>query len=208
MTGRKRITPRDEKHARQLQRARDYNKKKRQTMVARNRVRRFERRGLHNPDGMPLNAAECISFVEQHCADWRGNANYRGIFWSPLVTKHYLGALMASQGPHCAKTGVQFRRPLPHEVKIRACGQIADFPFTISLDRIDSNKGYEPGNLRFVLNWTNKALGVWGDAIFDEIVDGIITNRPQKKRAPRKSRRPTDIIDIEELLAATPPTVH
>lgn len=38
-------------------------------------------------------------------------------------------------------------------------------PFAPSLDRIDAQHGYVPGNVRVVCRWVNVAMGTWGEAV-------------------------------------------
>lgn len=48
-------------------------------------------------------------------------------------------------------------------------------PFVASIDRIDSDRGYEPGNVRLVCLAVNIARGAWGDDVFARIVTGAAT---------------------------------
>jgi hypothetical protein len=50
-------------------------------------------------------------------------------------------------------------------------------PYSPSLDRIDSLKGYEPGNCRVVLFAVNTACGAWGEQVFREIATAWIAHQ-------------------------------
>jgi hypothetical protein len=66
------------------------------------------------------------------------------------ITPKYFAALVREH-TRCAVTGVAFE----FEGKRN--------PFRPSLDRIDSSRGYEPGNVRLVTLAANLAMSNWGD---------------------------------------------
>ena len=47
-------------------------------------------------------------------------------------------------------------------------------PFAPSLDRIDSSKGYTPGNVRVVLYAANAAMNEWGFDVLLQMARGIV----------------------------------
>lgn len=53
-------------------------------------------------------------------------------------------------------------------------------PFQPSLDRIDSGKGYEPGNLRMVALSVNYCMSHWGERIFLQISASMMARHLQK----------------------------
>ncbi len=52
----------------------------------------------------------------------------------------------------CALTGLEFNLE----------GNVKQHPRTLSMDRIDSSKGYEPGNVRLICYALNVSFGHWG----------------------------------------------
>lgn len=67
-----------------------------------------------------------------------------------LRREHILPALAAGR---CEATGIPF---------VFGAGRS---PFSPSIDRIDSSKGYIPGNIRIVLLAFNVACGEWGEEV-------------------------------------------
>jgi hypothetical protein len=81
------------------------------------------------------------------------NAQVKGI--KHTITKDYLETLFIGCQGFCPITGIKLET---------ATGSIAvRNPKGISVDRIDSAKGYEPGNVRIVSTWYNNAKGAWDD---------------------------------------------
>lgn len=76
--------------------------------------------------------------------------------------------LMAQSKDKCALTGVRFSAESYGAHKR---------PFAPSLDRIDSSKGYENGNCRFVCVAANVALNEWGDDIFDRLACAYVAKK-------------------------------
>jgi hypothetical protein len=77
--------------------------------------------------------------------DIRRGAAARGVFVSPEITPDYLESLFVSQEGRCALTGVQISLP-----------ESWNGAKTASLDRIDSSKGYLPGNVQWVHKVVNR----------------------------------------------------
>ena len=78
------------------------------------------------------------------------------------ITEKYLSILWDRCNGACALTGIVFHETSESLHKRR--------PYIPSLDRINSNKGYIKGNVRFVCVIVNMALFTWGDEDFDRIV--------------------------------------
>lgn len=76
----------------------------------------------------------------------------------------FLEKLWQDQGGRCALSGIPFA---PY-------GEKVNFPFTPSLDRIDSKKGYIEGNVRFILFGLNTALSNYGLEVYLEIAKAVI----------------------------------
>lgn len=62
----------------------------------------------------------------------------------------------------------------------------------MSIDRIDSEKGYEVGNVRWVSYWANLALGTWGDKTFIELAQDAIEHHKNPKPLPPLVLLPDD----------------
>jgi hypothetical protein len=75
---------------------------------------------------------------------------------SPAFIDHCIG-LYKVQGGRCAVTGIALRI----ETTWRD-------PKNVSIDRVDNERGYVPGNVRLVTQWANNAMGSWGlDTMLD-----------------------------------------
>ena len=83
------------------------------------------------------------------------NAEQRGWEWS--LSPEYIWEQFESQGKRCALTGLELK--LPRTSQDRSLGR-----WTASLDRIDSKRGYVPGNVQ----WIHKRLQPMKRALSDE----------------------------------------
>jgi hypothetical protein len=88
------------------------------------------------------------------------HANRWNVTWT--VSLEYLRTLWTTQNQKCALTGL----PLT--------------PFNLSLDRIDSNRGYEPGNVQWVLDSINKMKLDHTVKQFIELCELVITHSKEK----------------------------
>lgn len=52
-------------------------------------------------------------------------------------------------------------------------------PYVVSIDRIDSAKGYEAKNIRLVVSAVNLAMNEWGLEIFDRIAREYVKRESQ-----------------------------
>jgi len=87
--------------------------------------------------------------------NWRGHKNLSGTFFDRIkniakrkeipftVNIEYLGNLYDKQHGKCAISGKEITMPMSWK-------EIRTFSYTASLDRIDSSKNYEEGNLQWV----------------------------------------------------------
>ena len=81
------------------------------------------------------------------------------------LTEHDVAELQrAIDAGHCAVTGIPFI--YDHR------GSFA----SPSIDRIDSDKGYEPGNVRMVCKIVNMAMGHWGEDILRFVMQSWFAN--------------------------------
>jgi hypothetical protein len=121
---------------------------------------------LHLRDAYPVRVEEA---AERIFASARKHAYGRQIAF-PLTLDEAL-ALLRHQNHRCAVSGLKFK---PRD-KTSAPG--VRLPFAPSLDRIDCAKGYENGNVRWVLTAVNIALADWGEDQLVEIAKAIVRKR-------------------------------
>ncbi len=88
-------------------------------------------------------------------SDWKGKASYRGIDWS--LTEEYLKALPQT----CHYSGIDLTLE-------------QNKPNTISLDRIDSSKGYVEGNVVFCSWRINQAKNTMSQQEFLSMCKSIV----------------------------------
>lgn len=113
--------------------------------------------------------ADPVRILYHRCKS-RERHNRRRRFVGFSLTLAYLRKLWHHQGGKCAVTG------LPFDVSF----ENPKNPFAPSLDRMDSNKGYEPDNVVFVLWGVNAALNAWGYDAFIEIARAATQQRECK----------------------------
>lgn len=85
----------------------------------------------------------------------RSQAEHRKWDWDLPV--HVLWDIYANQDGKCAVTGVK----LSH---LKGTQRHKN-PWAISIDRIDSDLGYIPQNVRLVCHWYNNAKNTWDDQV-------------------------------------------
>lgn len=85
--------------------------------------------------------------------------------WPSCLTLRELTQLMLESRGACAVTGLPFARQV-RPLTLRN-------PRAVSIDRIDSSKGYIPGNCRLVLLAVNLGMSQWGETHFREICYGV-----------------------------------
>lgn len=84
-----------------------------------------------------------------------------------LISREFLSSLYEEQGGRCALTGFEFVLDCPSS-------GWKNHPFSISLDRIDSSKGYSVDNVRFVITAINLAMSEWGEDVFREVIGAYL----------------------------------
>lgn len=88
-------------------------------------------------------------FREGFLNSFKRSAASRGIFYSEDLTPEYLYKLLESQNFRCALSGYKL---LPNDTLDDTKQNL-----NLSLDRIDSSKGYEVGNVQWVTKYVNWA---------------------------------------------------
>lgn len=104
----------------------------------------------------------------------------RGRFLTVTITHEQAAALLEKQGGRCAFTG----EPLtfaPRKSRRMASRQ------TASLDRIDSSKGYELGNVQWVHKTVNIAKQALTDAEYVEWCRRVVEHRLSQNGTPRQT---------------------
>jgi hypothetical protein len=95
---------------------------------------------------------------------WRGareRANKKGIEFT--LTREWVLKRLATGV--CEATGIRFNS----ETFIGRCG-----PYSPSIDRIDSSKGYTPDNCRMICWALNMGLSEWGEEVYLDIAKAFI----------------------------------
>jgi len=91
------------------------------------------------------------------------------------LTLEYIAQLWEEQGGICPLTGWELQPPLG----TRGFAEGRQ-PRNASLDRIDANKGYTRGNVRYVALIVNLAMSDWGDEAVYEMAEAVVQNRGWK----------------------------
>ena len=98
--------------------------------------------------------------------------------------------MLTKQNMRCAVSGLDFSfKKYPATVK---------HPFGPSIDRISSQGGYDPSNVRLVCAAANFGLGQWGDEVFLPIARGAV-DVAKAKLAANSSTPP---VGLQERLEA------
>jgi hypothetical protein len=108
----------------------------------------------------------------------KNRATDRGIEFA--ITMEDIDRLLAVC-PRCAVSGIPFT----------LAGKTTGYrsPCRPSIDRIDAQKGYTPGNIRLVCVAVNAALSDWGDDVFWTVVRYAQMRPSANKRAFQNTRR-------------------
>ena len=106
----------------------------------------------HTPiDAESSEKARWRRIAQRLCDRHRSAAKTKGIAFT-ITWRHIYPTVVAGR---CELTGIQFKK-----------SRFKPNPFASSIDRIDSTKGYIPGNVRVVLWAINCACSVWGHEVF------------------------------------------
>lgn len=98
-------------------------------------------------------------------------AKQRGIVFT--IGPEDVAQALEDQGGVCAVTGLAFRTDKPAGMRIK--------PWAASIDRINSSKGYEPGNIRVVCAFVNVAMNGFGEHFFEQVLEPLITAAVQAR---------------------------
>ena len=79
------------------------------------------------------------------------------------LTRGDVQSMLEDANWRCAVTGTPF--------VLDRHGEYGDRPFAPSIDRIDSSRGYTPGNCRIVCVAVNFAMNRWGEAVLLVLLD-------------------------------------
>lgn len=109
-------------------------------------------------------------------------AKQRGLSFS--ITHEHIKDVLRAQGYVCAVTGLRFRNDKPPGSRIR--------PWLPSIDRVNSSRGYEPGNVRVVCAFVNVALNAFGEQCFAQILGPLIEAEVSRRLATGGQRIPMD----------------
>jgi hypothetical protein len=74
----------------------------------------------------------------------------------------------------CQLTGIPFDF-------IKTNKEFKYFPTSVSLDKIDSSKGYTENNIRFIITAMNLALNQYGTEFFENMICNYIIHNQDKK---------------------------
>ena len=108
---------------------------------------------------MPLGRSEILNYCQKVFIQAKQNAKgRRKLEFS--IQKEDLLALLDDCKWKCAVTGIKFNLEVIAGKK----------PFAPSLDRINSDLGYVPGNCRFVCVAANYAMNVWGEMVLNKML--------------------------------------
>lgn len=91
------------------------------------------------------------------------------------IDNYFIDGLFVDQQWRCAVSGIIFTPPGRGAATFRE-------PFAPSLDRIDCNGGYVPGNLRLVCNIVNYAINEWGMEPLMKLSAALEANRHKHRR--------------------------
>ena len=114
---------------------------------------------------------------------FKWSAKKRNIFWDDNVTLDYLWNLYEKQQGKCALSGMDIKiTGEEHEPITNKNGNInTSLDLTASLDRIDSSRGYEIGNLQWLHVRVNFMKNVFNQEEFIQICTKIALTHKKKK---------------------------
>lgn len=137
-----------------------------------------------------IRSCGCISKerIGENHPDWKGFGCISGLFWnqhiiqsakgkgrklgelSLTITKEYAWELYLKQEGKCNLSGLDITFPVKYN----------DNSWTASLDRIDSSKGYDPGNVQWVHKHINIMKNMYSQEHFIALCNAVASNCPIK----------------------------
>lgn len=107
------------------------------------------------------------------------------------LTAEYLEVLYKKQGGKCYYSGEPLRLGIDGDLNVK------DNPYMISLDRIDSNRGYIQGNVVFCTFAANSAKNLLSESDFFRLVKKIYTTmRKRQSKLEDGSLHSTDQLEL------------
>lgn len=127
-------------------------------------------------------ATKSIEELKPLAKNMLGGMRHRANKKSPActITRDDILALLTASGGACAVTGV----PLDMDTKL-AHGRVS--PWMPSIDRIDSNRGYVPGNCRIVCYQANLAMSQFGEGALELLLHHYAIKKFGKTKHKRKA---------------------
>lgn len=143
-----------------------------------------QQKGLINRKGYSASGHRGVGDLSKtQFLKFKNSAKKRNIPWSDEVTIEYLWDLFLEQKGRCALSGLEVKiTGDKHQPITNKNGNInTDLNLTASLDRIDSSKGYEIGNLQWLHVRVNFMKNVYDQEEFINIATKIALTQKRKK---------------------------
>lgn len=112
--------------------------------------------------GKPFNYTGTEFFSGKILAGWKNSALRRNHLWN--LSHEQISELYRKQAGQCALTGLEM-------------GGDLSSPYRASLDRIDSDLGYEPGNVQFVCSVVNVMKNKLPEKLFVELCTKVSADK-------------------------------
>ena len=122
----------------------------------------YKQRAYENAD---QNIGPWLSVTILHDSAKRAKKNG----WGFNIDRDYLIKLWKKQDGLCAVSGIK--------MQTESGTRENKNPYRASLDRINNNRGYVKGNVRFTTHWVNNAKSTWPEKVFEDFVGNIAKNR-------------------------------
>lgn len=126
----------------------------------------------------PTSAAQLDVTTKELWVRHRKGAARRNMVFE--LTMDDVKQLLIDSNGKCAITGRKFSADKPEGCHIR--------PYAPSIDRQDSSKGYVGGNCRLVCAFVNIGMNRFGDALFQEVIDGAVRRVVREELRSKKSK--------------------
>lgn len=113
---------------------------------------------------------------------FKNSAHKRSIKWKEDVTVEYLWQLFENQNRKCALSGIEITLSKGNNIPLQTNNRNLDYSgWTASLDRIDSSKVYEKGNLQWVHRNINIMKNSYSQEYFIELCKKITETNENRK---------------------------